>query len=487
MEITPQQFVAAQNRDQWNTVRPLDTQVNFVNDKRLALPEFNQVSTDWATLVFSTDGAVLDTVSFVRNGTDKSPAIQTVFGPRVEDQHGTFFLLAFDTATPYEYTLKNKTETDDLVVLTYQVACLQGTITKEFSVNKHVCRIDLAITIDTTAVSGGSVARLLFHSPIMPEITTADTVSAIVPSNTGAVVKIACPRLNKEQGWIQPALFGAENRYMVHALIADRENFAARAYYDVAITDRITAVLETVPLTAGSYYTWRMSFYCGPKATEWIIPVDSRLESTLEYSGIFAPLSRFFLMLLKWLYTYVHNYGYAIIILTILLKLLMLPLSWYNKKNEKRQREFKKKLAYIESRYKGDQATLQREREQLIRSHGMPGLGMGLLQMLVQIPPFFALSRLLSSSIELYKAPCMWIADLSASDPYYILPLIVFIAMVMHAFLMNSEQRMTFFVVCVVATGVAVNVSAGLALYIAVNSLMGAAQQYGETHLRNNA
>lgn len=483
MQVTPRDFIAAENDVQWNMVQPLKEDINFIVDKR-GLPEHTSIATQWADLVFSTNGATLQSLVIKRVDAVKSSTIKTVFGSGMDEQYGTFFLVAFDKKAPVSYTLVDHHVNDGVHTLTYKAPSDYGEIYKTFVVYDDRHKIDVTVRVEVIkALEYVDRVRLFFDSPIMPSIGNSDVISGVLVDNGGTFVKKARNRLQSQQGWMHPMLFGGENRYMVHAMVEDSSHFVSRAYFGTAKADRITVMLEGPALVTGTN-EWTMSFYMGPKEDASLALVDTRLEKTLDHSGIFAPISRLFLMILKWLYSYLHNYGLAIIVLTILLRLLMLPLAWYNRKNEKIQKEFRKKLAQLQYRYKNDPAGLQREREQLIRTYGMPGLGAGLLQMVIQMPPFFALSRLLSGSIELYHSGMAWIPDLSVSDPYYILPLLVFVAMAVHAFTIDGEQRNTFFVVCLVATAVAANVSAGLALYIAVTSIMGALQQLFERYMR---
>lgn len=493
MRSTASTITSALNEEQWLAIRPMKKTIDFISDKRLALPENSVVNARWCDAVMSTDGATLESFTFLDRSADdaavETKSVKTVFGAGADEKHNQFFLVAGDKKTPFSYALRDQQyHHDGSVDLSYTVLFDNGImLQKDLMVKKDAGRIDVGLKVNVTdPASVGQRLRLFFQSPIMPELGKSEQLALVVVDNNGLFVKQPRAQLEDARAWIAPRIFGAENRYMMHALVGDDNHFVERAYYDTAsASDRVVLILEGPALTMGEH-TWMLHFYLGPKEEALMRPYPG-LENTLDYSGLLAPISRFFLYLLNWLYDYVHNYGFAIIILTILLKLLLLPLSWYNRKNDKAQREFKKRLAYIQSKYKHDAAALQREREQLIRTHGVPGLGTSLLQMIIQMPPFFALSRLLSSAFELYRAPWLWVPDLSAADPYYVLPAIVFVAMVVHATTVEAEQRVTFIIISVVATAIAANVSAGLALYIAVTALMGSVQQLFEKGYRKSA
>jgi YidC/Oxa1 family membrane protein insertase len=103
---------------------------------------------------------------------------------------------------------------------------------------------------------------------------------------------------------------------------------------------------------------------------------------------------------LKWLNRYFNNFGVAIIVLTILMKLVLFPFSFRGEKGIAKSKENQKKLAYIEQKYKNDPDKLAQERAEFLRKHGLPGLG-SCLPMFLQMPVFFALNRVLSSAPEI--------------------------------------------------------------------------------------
>jgi YidC/Oxa1 family membrane protein insertase len=181
-------------------------------------------------------------------------------------------------------------------------------------------------------------------------------------------------------------------------------------------------------------------------------------------------------MLLNFLYTFLGNYGWAIVALTVLTKLVLLPFSLSGAKSMKKHAEMQKKLKYLQQKYKDDPETLMRERADLVRKEGLSGLS-GCLPILLQLPIFFALSRVLSSSIELYQAPFFgWITDLSARDPYYILPILVALAMLLQATTVDAAQRMQLIIMALVFGAITANLSAGLCLYIFMSTLLGVVQ-----------
>jgi YidC/Oxa1 family membrane protein insertase len=144
----------------------------------------------------------------------------------------------------------------------------------------------------------------------------------------------------------------------------------------------------------------------------------------------------------------------------------------------KKMQGMQKKLAYIEQKYKHDPERLRKEKAELISKHGMPGLG-GCLPLFAQLPIFFALSRVLTNSLELYKAPFLWVCDLSAPDPYYILPIVIALSMIFQG-LSSGEGKQQFIslAMALVFGAFSARFSAGLCLYIIVGTLFFAIQTF---------
>ncbi len=205
--------------------------------------------------------------------------------------------------------------------------------------------------------------------------------------------------------------------------------------------------------------------------------VDTSLEGLLAY-GWFAPISKYLLYLLIFLYGIFKNYGVAIIALTILVRLILVPFTMHAEKTRKQTAEAQKKLKYLERRYKDDPEELSRRKAEFARKHGMPGV-LGCLPLFLQVPVFIGLQRVLAQAIELYKAAFLWIPDLSSPDPYYILPAIVGITMaVQMSQVGDARQRLANMLLAIVIAAITANLSAGLTLFIAVSSMLGLAQTY---------
>lgn len=455
------------------TLKPLKREVDFIDAKRATKEVITEVETDWASLTFSSDGASLERLEFKRDAYGVEDNIITIF-PAIEREHKAF-LVALDERTPYYFSLVNKQDSDDMTALTYEGSFGDGVLRKTFKVYKNILKVDLTNEIVSKNPAYKTTIRVFVPSPVMPSVKN-DQISGIFINASGSIEKMPYAKLNLQSGWWRPTIFGAENRYFIHSMVSDVSACIDRAYFDALPENKMTVILESVEMTSGSVCT--ASFYLGPKDEQAVAPVDSRLEETFEHSGMLAPLSKLLLRLLNFIYGYVHNYGYAIIILTILMRLFMLPFTVKGERSMKKGAEMGERMEYLKKKYKNDPERLRLEQAELIKKYGMPQVA-GCLPMLLQFPIFIALNRVLSNSVELYQAPFIgWLQDLSAPDPYYILPILIMLSMLVNAFTLDAKQRSTMIIMAVALGAFSINFASGLLIYLIASTVLGVMQSY---------
>lgn len=464
-------FVAPREKKEY---KPLNVEVDFFDQKRSAARKITDVDTSWAALSFSTDGASLESIDFKRESDGRPQTIRTIFPVADTERESRCFLVGLQDKTPFYYTLVSAQESDIAYELVYAADNDTCVIQKTFVVDKNRPNIDLVVEVAPKGSRSASIEpRILFSAPFMPDLKENDIISSIVIDQADAFVKKQVSQLDVMRGWFKPELFGTDNRYFIHALIKDDNDFAQRAYYKLEDRTRLFSVLEGPSVTEKTL--WKLSFYFGPKELDAIGAVDTRLEKTLDYSGMLSAVAKLMLYLLNWFYAFFHNYGLAIIALTLLIQILLLPVSLRNneEKFRKQQMEYQRELTYIEQRFKNNPEQLLAERTELIRKKGLPGLGC-LIPLLIQLPLFFSLSRVLSSSFELYQAPMLWIPDLSLRDPYFILPILVTLTMLAQDTKGGDpQQKMTKTVMAFVFGALTAGFSAGLTLYILAGRVFG--------------
>lgn len=236
--------------------------------------------------------------------------------------------------------------------------------------------------------------------------------------------------------------------------------------------------LTAIKFSAGSNNYF---IYAGPKEYDRLKKYGLGLEHIVDF-GFFSILARPLFWLLKQFYALIPNYGVAIIILTILVRIPFIPLVNKGQKSMKKLQDIQPKMAEIREKFKNDPQRMQRELMELYKKHKVNPMG-GCLPILLQIPVFFALYKVLMIAIELRGAPFMlWIKDLSSKDPYYILPIVMGATMVIQQKMtpstMEPTQQKIMMIMPVVFTFMFLTFPSGLVLYWLVNNILSIAQQW---------
>jgi len=462
-----QSFVAPKKEQ---LIKPLVTEIDFVDTEINCQKPPITVNTERAIVEFSSCGGAIAKFT-VKNIAGIDQEQFTLFNiQQPQERERLAFLVALQDKTPLNYELTKQSYENGVHTLIFRAQSAAATIVKEFRLYDASYKLDLRLSVESHDAAGVQ-PRIFVPTPYLPSDPT-DMVQALIFSDSNSLEKKK-PEAVDGRLWVMPTLFGGEDRYFIDALVADSQNFVQRAYYKAQSIHQLAAILEGP--TVKQQTSWEMSFYCGPKQLHEMAKVDSRLESTLDY-GWLSPLSKLAMAILNFVYRYVHNYGIAIIILTLLMKLLLIPLTFRAERSAKKAVEMKKKLQYLEQKYKDDPETLQREKTELIRKNGL--FDVGCFAMVAQLPIMLALNRALSTSIELYKAPFFgWIHDLSAVDSYYVLPALVGLGIFLHSGTAgDARQRLVTAFMALIVGGIMTNLAAGLVLFIGMSIWLSIAQ-----------
>jgi len=221
--------------------------------------------------------------------------------------------------------------------------------------------------------------------------------------------------------------------------------------------------------------------YAGPKEYDELKELGYGLEQSVDF-GWFAFLAKPLFYVLKFFYGLVGNYGWAIIIMTVIIKLLFAPLTHKQQKSMKRMQKLQPLMTQLKEKHKGDSQKLNAEMMELYKKHKVNPLG-GCLPMLIQLPVFIALYKVLYVAIELRRAPFMWwLTDLSAKDPYYVLPILMGVSMFlmqkMTPTTVEGPQAKMFKFLPVIMVVIFINLPSGLLLYFTVSNLLQMGQQF---------
>lgn len=251
--------------------------------------------------------------------------------------------------------------------------------------------------------------------------------------------------------------------------------------------DKLVSAGVRFPTPAnGSVLT--MQLYAGPKEYDILKALNVGLEDTIDFGwfvfgswALVKAVAKPIFYVLRFLYEFTHNYGITIILLTMLIKLMFVPLQYKSYKSMKQMQVIQPKVLAIQNKYKDDRDRLNKELIKLYKDHRVNPVG-GCLPMVLQMPVFVALFNILYMTIDLRQAPFMlWIKDLSVQDPYYVLPIIMGATMVIQQKItpttMDPTQAKIMLFLPVFMTFLFVNFPAGLVLYWLTNNTLTITQQ----------
>lgn len=245
---------------------------------------------------------------------------------------------------------------------------------------------------------------------------------------------------------------------------------------------RLQSAMPTLSVAPGTSQSFTQDLFMGPKLQDVIDSIRPGFDLTVDY-GIFTPLSAVLFWILDFIHGLIGNWGWAIVILTILIKGLFFKLTEKQYKTTAKLRKLGPRIQALKERYSDDKKTFNMKMMELYKTEKANPFG-GCLPMLVQIPVFIALYWVLIESVELRQAPWMlWIQDLTAPDPYFILPLIYGAGMIMTMRLspspgMDPMQQKIMMFMPVAFTLLFLFFQSGLVLYWAVNVMISLAQQW---------
>ena len=271
---------------------------------------------------------------------------------------------------------------------------------------------------------------------------------------------------------------GVDNRYFLAALLPTEGEFEKVSSFD---NHQVLLVAKSAAIAPHDRRVWEVPFYIGAKGQTWLSRYKLGLERSIDF-GFFAQLGRIVLRVLDKIHSATGNWGWSIIILTMLIQTLMFPATYQSLKATTKMKLLQPEIAKLQQRHSKDPQRLNAEMMELYKKHGANPLG-GCLPMLVQMPIFYALYTALRNAWELHGASWIfWIHDLSAKDPFYVLPLLMG-GLMFAQNRMNpavggdpaQQQMMTF--MPVIFTVMFLNFPSGLVLYWMTNSLVSAVAQ----------
>ena len=372
-------------------------------------------------------------------------------------------------------------------------------VTKIYTFHRGSYVINIGYEIEN---NGSAVLSPSAYFQLVRDSKKAEGDSKFVPTYTGPAVytnqekfqKISFSNIDKnkadypkntDNGWIAML-----EHYFVAAWLPNGN--VHREFYTKKLDNNLYSAGVILPVSAiepGKRGSVNISLYAGP-AVSSLNKIAPGLGLTVDYGWVTIIATPLF-GLLTLLHGWVGNWGVAIIILTFLIKLVFFPLSAASYRSMAKMRIVAPKLEKIKQQYGDDRERLHKAMMELYKTEKINPLG-GCLPIVIQIPVFISLYWAILSSVELRHAPFFgWIQDLSAADPYYILPLIMGISMFVQTKLNppppDPMQAKLMQVMPLIFSVVFFFFPAGLVLYSVVNNVLSITQQWVITHRMGNA
>lgn len=450
------------------------------------------VETDLYSAVFSSRGGSLKSLTLKNYREENSPAAKQVTLGGDADPN----VLSFSTRAAGIALTDNTVYTSDVdsvtlngsesKQITFNYVSGQGfTVRKTYTLTAGTYGIKLETQIfnNSAAPLTGSIQHVMTY-PAEPKVkdNRYDTAGAYlfsdnsIQSNKIKDVTTSSKRYEKSVLWS-----GFADKYFLNAILAENNSIAT-----VELKKNAAGFFESVVsapqfvVNPGLSTSVTHRLFVGPKDIDILKAQGNSLEQSLDL-GWFTVIAKPLLYSIKFFYKYVGNYGVAIIIITIILKVLFFPLTHKSYKSMKGMQKIQPEMTKLREKYKDDRDTMNKEVMELYREHKVNPMG-GCLPMVVQIPVFFALYKSLMFSIELRHAPFyLWVTDLADKDPYYVTPVIMGITMFIQQKMTPSQmdpiQQKMMLALPVVFTFMFLSFPSGLVLYWLVNNVLTIGQQ----------
>ncbi|NOX25015.1 MAG: membrane protein insertase YidC [Deltaproteobacteria bacterium] len=388
--------------------------------------------------------------------------------------------------------------TNTLVMTAHLPSGLEITRTLRFSDKSYLINLEVKVQNNTNTALQGSPQLQLINSPFATGSAKTSFLfngPAVYLGNSLHEVKAKTLRkkgaklFNGKLSWA-----AYEGTYFICGIlprVEDANTVRLSLTGKDLVTTTVSGSLGVIP--AGGSHTYSYGIYFGPKRLSTMKAVGANLSKAVNF-GWFDIIAKPTLYFLNFLNHYIHNYGIAIILVTVFFKLILWPISHKGLKSMKTMQKIQPKMAKLKEKHKDNKEKLNQEMILLYKTYKVNPLG-GCLPMIVQIPVFFALYRVLLQTIELRHAPFMlWINDLSAPDrlqiginiPYLhgipVLTLLMgasmFLQQKMTPTSADPTQAKVMLFLPVVFTFMFLNFASGLVLYWFVNNLLAIGQQY---------
>ena len=451
-----------------------------------------RVTTGLATYLITNKGAMVKSILLSKHKTEKGEPIDLV-----DQKDGAILPLALESNNNevtnilqnayYQPSteLLELSESKPTGTLKMQLTHASGlSVLQEFTFRYNDFMVDINTQIKAPALASQNLSYNVLYGPGMGGKVTSQTDYIVFSGATTFVnnERIETPPediVNEVIYRGDLAWTSFQNKYFGVALIPG-EGIKSAVIKKSGDNVYVGLKMESIQSTAYSSHI----MYAGTKELKVLEKSGHKLFRLMDYGWFgnkFAFLVKPLLKVLQYFYDMFNNYGWAIIFVTIIIKIIFSPLTHKSFKSMKGMHKVQPYVKVIQERHKGDRQKMNEEMIELYKKHKVNPLG-GCLPMVLQIPVFIALYHALFFSIELRGAPFIgWIKDLSVADPYYVWPVVMGVTMFLQQKLNPAigdptQQKIMMFLP-IVFTFLFMSFPSGLVLYWTVNNILTISQQ----------
>lgn len=379
--------------------------------------------------------------------------------------------------------LKGKSENGLLVTKTYT-----------FSENTYAIELKTTVKNESSSTWSGSIFNQITRKNLPVETSfhsrSYDNTAYYTPNKPYSQLSYkemlgSDLNITVAGGWV-----AAQQKYFLSAWVPSQDQ-SYRYYSHVIGKDGSTNadnkifvvgyLHPTITLTSGAETTSISKLYVGPEIAKNLKALAPGLDATIDYGWLY-PISKIIFAMMSFIYKMVGNWGWSIVLTTLAIKIIFYWFSAKAYKSMAKMRLAQPKIDAIKERFPDDKAAQSKAMMEFYRKEKINPVG-GCLPMLIQIPVFIALYYVLIESVELRQAPwILWIHDLSVRDPYFVLPILVGLSMVLQTWISPKNpdpmQAKLMYLMPVIFTVVFWSFPAGLLLYWFTNTVLSVGQQW---------
>jgi len=366
-------------------------------------------------------------------------------------------------------------------------------ITKKYTLTRgrYTIQEEISITNQSHQIWKGSFYNQFIRKNVAPsQLFSRSYTGAAISTHENLYEKLPFKKLseqnlnkNIEGGWVAIQTPYFLSAWVPHSQIENHyysQSFGegSRGKGNTFILGYVSPVISLFPGTTVSNYSL---LYVGPELEDQLSTTAKGLDLTINYGWLWF-LSKPIFWVMSHIHSIVGNWGWSIILVTLLIKLIFYPLSAKSYKSMAKMRELTPRLQALRERYADDKQALGRATMEFYKKEKVSPAG-GCLPMLIQVPVFIALYYVLIESVQLRQAPFVfWIHDLSVKDPFYVLPVLMGVSMLLQQKMSppppDPAQAKMMMILPIVFTIFFLSFPAGLVLYWLTNNCLSIAQQW---------